>query len=101
MQFWFRKSDKDASAAYVGAEHKGVTGFAELRTEKRELLHAASAVAAALFARRLAERKRAVKRAQKEARRRMEPTRIPRKDPRRSTGMSLNVPTGEYRHKRR
>lgn len=101
MQFWFQKSDKEAGTAYVGAEHKGVFGFAALHSDTRELAHAVGAVSMAAMLRGLTKRMRATERRQKEAEQCLKQTQAPHKDPRRSTGINLNVPRYSYRRKKR
>lgn len=100
MQFWFQKSDKEAGSAYVGAEHKGVSGFVELHIGKHELACAVGAARFAAALRQLTKRTRAAERRQREAARRLKLMRQPHKDPRRSTGMNLNIPLHGHRRRK-
>ena len=70
MKIWFERSERERGTAYLGAEHKGISGFARLHVGARELLHAASWLGAAAMLRKLAARRRSVGRAAQAARRR-------------------------------
>lgn len=85
MRFWFQKSSKNS--VFVGAEHGGVSGFAALPDNTRDIARAISTLGALYALGKMRSEERETMRRQKEAARRMKTMYLPRKNPRRGAGM--------------
>ncbi len=65
MDFWFERSKKERGTAYVAAEQGGTAVFGTVHIGTREVVHAASILAAAAALRGLTKRKKRTARTQK------------------------------------